>query len=153
MSPILGIECPRCRGTFPMVRELAAHLVQDHLIGAARAQQEAAKARSSPVANIIPSAPPEEHHACPKCGTVVTCDLAALFTVERQAQRLRILAGMWRARLGGVTIGRPRRNTFDVTTARRLVAGGLTYQAVAEALGASSPSAIKSALARERRKA
>lgn len=170
------LVCPRCawpgaRGTCD-ARTLEAHLVEAHFLKATKAKAEveaAAKAAGvrtsvpagvsgylvTPTSSKLPPAPAtvslEEHHTCPRCHTIIDCDLASLFTLEQQAARLKILAGMWRARLNGKKIGSPRRNTFDVEVARRLVAEGMTYQAVAETLGASSYGAVKSQLARLRR--
>ena len=157
-SHTFTLICPRCPAKASTSLVLARHLAEYHLLGSAQARQEAMAVIPLPSQiSSLPSAPapvtPEEHHACPKCGTTIACDLAGLFSMEQQATRLKILAGMWRARLNGTVIGHPRRNTFDVAKARTLVQEGMSYQAVAEALGASSSSAVKSQLARERRKA
>ena len=154
------IECPRCPVRLSSSRSLEAHLVEAHLMNATQAIKESrepqkmnGRARRAPAA-AAPAAPPPapeiaHAHVCPTCQTPIACDWAAVATMEQQAQRLKILAGMWRAQLGGTKIGRPRQNTFDVAVARKLVfQDGMTYEAVAQALGASSASAIKSAMRR-----
>lgn len=155
------IVCGRCARKVETVRQLEAHLVEQHLMGGAQAKKESAlMGNGQPAVKVAraPMAPPElpapepnpmpHVHDCPACGASIPCDYAGVAILEQQAHRLKILAGMWKARLGGATIGRPRKNTFNVEAARQLVAEGMTYEAVAQALGASSPSAVKSALKR-----
>jgi hypothetical protein len=77
----------------------------------------------------------EYHHKCPKCGELFGCDWRAVGMLEEQAHRLKIIAGMWRAKLLGAPIGRPRKHMFDVEAARELAASGLSLRGIAKALG------------------
>ena len=77
----------------------------------------------------------EYHHKCPGCGETFGCDWKAVGVLEEQARRLKIIAGMWRAKLLGVPIGRPRVQDFDVEAARILAGSGLSLRAIASVLG------------------
>ena len=136
-----ALICPRCPAKVGSMIALEAHLVEHHLMSAAKAQRDARLARNG-------HAPPEAEslertdHVCGSCGAAIPCDWKAIGDLDKQAHRLKSMAGQWRAKLEGRPIGTPRTNTFDVEAARRLVAGGMSYRAVAEALGATSKAAV-----------
>ena len=75
-------------------------------------------------------------HRCPKCDAVVPCEWSAIAAIEEQARRLRIVAGLMRAKLLGKTIGHPKGShyTFDEVKARELLGSGLSLRATARAL-------------------
>lgn len=135
--------CQRCRARFTTVRQLEAHLVEDHCLGATQAQREA---RAVPTVTALPVDTATDGHVCPTCKTVIACDYQAIFALQRQANRLNSLAHVWRSRLAGTPLGRPRTETFDVEEARRMVASGMTYAAVARALGAKSGKHVHAAV-------
>jgi hypothetical protein len=136
------ITCPRCPDEVATPRALEAHLVEDHCLGAAQAQREA----RMPVTALPLAVPPPPGHTCPTCQTVIPCDEQAIAALQRQANRLNSLAHVWRARLEGKPLGRPRAETFDIDEARKMVANGMSYAAVARALGAKSGKHVNAAL-------
>ena len=89
----------------------------------------------------------EYHHVCPGCGKRFGCDWRAVAVLHEQARRLKLIAGMWQARLLGTQIGRPKLHHFDIDAARELAASGLSLRAIAKALGNGVPhQAIQRAL-------
>lgn len=93
----------------------------------------------------------EYHHKCPSCGQLFGCDWRAVGMLEEQARRLKIIAGMWRARLLGAQIGRPKLHVFDESVARELTFQGLSLRAIAKALGDGvHPEAVRRAIQKGR---
>lgn len=134
--------CQRCPAEVADPRAMEAHLVEEHCLGAAQAQREA---RSS-VTTLPMAIPVPPGHTCPTCQTVIPCDDQAIAALRQQANRLNSLAHVWRARLEGKPLGRPRAETFDIEEARKMVATGMSYAAVARALGAKSGKHVNAAL-------
>jgi DNA invertase Pin-like site-specific DNA recombinase len=87
----------------------------------------------------------EYHHRCPKCGELFGCDWRAVAMLEEQARRIKIIAGMWRAKLLGTPIGRPKTHEFSVEAARELAHSGLSLRGIARVLEVH-PSAVQRAL-------
>ena len=151
------LTCARCDAVTEDTNDLARHLVEFHFIAAARAQREAKEAAVGMTSNLPPTngdllkEEATAHHDCPKCGARVTCDWRAVALLDYHAHRLKIIAGMWRAKLLGNKIGRPRIHEIDEEQARALVSSGMSYRAVAKLLNVH-PMAVHRAVSPDRQR-
>lgn len=131
-------ECHRCDAKVEDVGDHETHLIASHAMGTLQAKREAKDhwhdvPQREPDARYGGTIATEADHVCAKCGHAVVCDWKSINDLEHQANTLKRVAGMWRAKLAGQQIGRPR--SFDYDKARELAASGMSKADIAKALG------------------